>query len=48
MALIQLDHTPQTVKVCLPLYIILPDPGKNGRSALESAQSALPAARPQR
>jgi len=30
MALIQLDHTPQTVKVCLPLYIILPDPGKMG------------------
>ncbi len=30
MALIQLDHTPQTVKVCLPLYIILPDPGRMG------------------
>lgn len=30
MALIQLDHTPETVQVCLPLYIILPDPGKMG------------------
>jgi putative tributyrin esterase len=30
MALIQLDHTPETVHVCLPLYIILPDPGQMG------------------
>ena len=27
MALIHLDHTPETVKVNLPLNIILPDPG---------------------
>jgi S-formylglutathione hydrolase FrmB len=30
MALIRLDHTPQTVQVDLPLNIILPDPGKIG------------------
>ncbi len=30
MALIRLDHTPETVKVCHPLYMILPDPGKMG------------------
>jgi S-formylglutathione hydrolase FrmB len=30
MALIRLDHVPETVKVNLPLYIILPDPGKMG------------------
>lgn len=28
MALIRLDHVPESVGVCLPLYIILPDPGK--------------------
>ena len=28
MALIRLDHTPETVKVSTPLNIILPDPGK--------------------
>jgi len=28
MALIRLDHVPETVKVNLPLYIILPDPGE--------------------
>lgn len=28
MALIQLDHVPESIKVCQPLYIILPDPGK--------------------
>ena len=28
MALIRLDHVPETVKVNLPLYIILPDPGR--------------------
>lgn len=28
MALIRLDHVPETVKVNLPLNIILPDPGK--------------------
>jgi S-formylglutathione hydrolase FrmB len=28
MALIRIDHTPQTVKVNLPLNIIVPDPGK--------------------
>src|SRR5512136_1624490 len=30
MALIRLDHVPETVKVCIPLYVILPDPGKMG------------------
>jgi len=30
MALIQLDHVPETVKVCQPLYMILPDPGSMG------------------
>ena len=30
MALIRMDHVPETVKVNLPLYIILPDPGKMG------------------
>lgn len=34
MALIRLDHTPETVKVCLPLYIILPDPGRMGDKPL--------------
>jgi putative tributyrin esterase len=28
MALIRIEHVPETVKVNLPLYIILPDPGK--------------------
>jgi putative tributyrin esterase len=28
MALLRIDHVPETVKVNLPLYIILPDPGK--------------------
>lgn len=30
MALIRLDHVPETVQVNLPLTIILPDPGKMG------------------
>jgi len=30
MALIRIDHVPETVGVNLPLYIILPDPGKMG------------------
>jgi len=30
MALIRIDHVPETVKVNLPLNIILPDPGKMG------------------
>jgi putative tributyrin esterase len=30
MALIRLDHVPETVQVNLPLNIILPDPGKMG------------------
>jgi len=30
MALIRLDHVPETVKINLPLNIILPDPGKMG------------------
>ncbi len=28
MAVIRLDHTPETIKVCSPLYVILPDPGQ--------------------
>jgi S-formylglutathione hydrolase FrmB len=28
MALIRMDHVPETVKVTLPLYVILPDPGR--------------------
>ena len=28
MALIRMDHVPETVKVNIPLYIILPDPGR--------------------
>ena len=28
MALLRLEHTPETIKVCTPLYMILPDPGK--------------------
>ena len=35
MALIQLDHTPETLQVCLPLYIILPDPGMMGDKPLK-------------
>ena len=27
MALIRLDHTPETIKACIPLYVIVPDPG---------------------
>jgi S-formylglutathione hydrolase FrmB len=30
MALVRIDHVPETVKVNLPLNIILPDPGKMG------------------
>lgn len=30
MALIRLDHVPETVKVNLPLNVILPDPGRMG------------------
>lgn len=30
MALIRIDHVPETVKVNLPLYIILPGPGEMG------------------
>lgn len=30
MALLRIDHTPESVKVNLPLYIILPDPGQMG------------------
>lgn len=30
MALIRMDHSPETVKVNLPLYITLPDPGRIG------------------
>lgn len=31
MALIRIDHVPETVKVNLPLNIILPDPGQMGK-----------------
>ena len=34
MALLHLDHVPETVKVNLPLNIILPDPGKMGGVAV--------------
>jgi len=34
MALIHIDHVPETVKVNLPLNIILPDPGKMGGVAV--------------
>jgi S-formylglutathione hydrolase FrmB len=30
MALIRIDHVPETVKVNLPLFVIVPDPGKMG------------------
>ncbi|MGE5124227.1 MAG: alpha/beta hydrolase [Acidobacteriaceae bacterium] len=30
MALVRIDHVPETVKVNLPLYITLPDPGSMG------------------
>jgi S-formylglutathione hydrolase FrmB len=30
MALLRLDHVPETAKVTLPMYMILPDPGKMG------------------
>jgi S-formylglutathione hydrolase FrmB len=32
MALIRIDHVPATVKVNLPLYLIIPDPGNMGES----------------
>ncbi len=35
MALFRIDHLPETVKVNLPLNIILPDPGKMGDAPLE-------------
>lgn len=34
MALLRIDHVPETVKVNLPLNIILPDPGKLGGVAV--------------
>ncbi len=30
MSLLRLDHVAETTKVCLPLYMILPDPGRMG------------------
>ncbi|MDP3180083.1 MAG: alpha/beta hydrolase family protein [Spirochaetaceae bacterium] len=30
MALLRFDHVPETTKVTMPLYVILPDPGKIG------------------
>lgn len=38
MALIRLDHTPETVKVCVPLYMILPDPKKMGEVHLSQCK----------
>ncbi len=35
MALIQFDFTPQMVKVCLPVYMIVPDPGQMGDVPLQ-------------
>lgn len=35
MALIQFDFTPETVKVCLPVYMIVPDPGRMGDVPLQ-------------
>lgn len=32
MALIRMDHTPETVQVNSPLYVIVPDPGKMGNT----------------
>jgi S-formylglutathione hydrolase FrmB len=34
LALIRIDHVPETVQVNLPLYVILPDPGNMGTVAL--------------
>jgi S-formylglutathione hydrolase FrmB len=34
MALIRIDHVPKTVKVNLPLHVILPDAGKMGGAAV--------------
>ena len=34
MSLVQINHTPETVKVNLPLYVILPDPGEDGEMEL--------------
>lgn len=39
MALIQLDHTPETIKVCQPLYMILPDPGRMGTIPLQERKT---------
>ena len=38
MALIRIDHVPETVKVNLPLNIILPDPGKWEAMPVQSAR----------
>lgn len=35
MALLRLDHTPETVKLCIPLYLILPDPGRMADAPLQ-------------
>ena len=35
MTLIRIDHTPETVKVNLPLYVILPEPGKIGNVPIQ-------------
>ncbi len=34
MALLRLDHTPESVGLCIPLYVILPDPGRMGTRPL--------------
>ena len=36
MALIRLDHTPETIKVCTSLFVILPDPSKVGLLPIRS------------
>lgn len=35
MALLRLDHTPETVKLCIPLYLVLPDPGRMAEIPLQ-------------
>jgi pimeloyl-ACP methyl ester carboxylesterase len=35
LALIRLDHAPETAKACFPLYVIPPDPGQMGDLPLQ-------------
>ncbi len=48
MALIRLDHVPETVRVNLPLNILLPDPGQMQGKPLRERKVLLPAARAER